>query len=233
MKIESIKCQFKQLLPTLASVYLPTLCFLGSLVLLSLLTNTNLSYITRDPHAIANTLLNLVPLKPLYFPVYIGVVSNLGILLWCATAATCFFSYMLLSKKLRGKPSATFFLWSGGISTILLFDDLFLLHEEVIPIYLGISELIVFVGYLLIFVLYFTRWRRQILQTDYLLLLLALIFFSFSILIDRSSISINQDTFTFIEDSFKFFGIVSWSTYYIRTCFQDINIVTTRLGLQK
>lgn len=222
----NVVCQVKRLLPTFALIYLPLLGLIGSLIVLRLLTNLDLSLITRDPHAVANSLLqSLEPAseqssqqKPL-FPFYIGLVSNFGVLLWCTTAAVCFFTYMVLRPTRR--QLASFFLWSAGISTVLLFDDLFLIHEEVMPHYLGISEKKVFAGYGVLILGYLLRWWKHIRHTDYLLLVLAFVFFGLSILVDLfAEYGLKS---LFLEDSCKLTGIVSWSAYYLRTCLTQLN----------
>ena len=229
----SVACQAKRLLPTFALIYIPLFGLIGSLIALRLLTNLDLSLITRDPHAVANSLLRtLEPLeqssqpKPL-FPFYVGLVSNFGVLLWCTTAAVCFFTYMVLQSQKRLK-AASFFLWSAGISTVLLFDDLFLIHEEVMPFYLGISEKKVFAGYGLLILGYLLRWWKQIRHTDYLLLAIAFACFGLSILVDLfAKYGLKS---LFLEDSFKLTGIVSWSAYYLRTCWIKVTFVFRSLS---
>ena len=231
----SVACQAKRLLPTFALIYIPLFGLIGSLIALHLLNNLDLSLITRDPHAVANSLLRtLEPSeqvssqpKPL-FPFYIGLVSNFGVLLWCTTAAVCFFTYMVLRPTRR--QLASFFLWSAGISTVLLFDDLFLIHEEVMPFYLGISEKKVFAGYGLLILGYLLRWWKQIRHTDYLLLAIAFVFFGLSILVDLFAKYGTKSLF--LEDIFKLTGIVSWSAYYLRTCWIEVTFLFRSLKSQ-
>ena len=231
----NVVCQAKRLLPTFALIYLPLLGLIGSLIALRLLTDLDLSLITRDPHAIAQSKLQLLQSgseafeQKQLFPFYIGLVSNFGVLLWCTTAAVCFFTFMVLRPTRRRLRS--FFLWSAGISTVLLFDDLFLIHEQVMPVYLGISEKKVFAVYGLLILCYLLRWWKQIRHTDYLLLAIAFVFFGLSILVDLfAKHGLNSPIF--LEDSFKLTGIVSWSAYYFRTCWIEITFVLRSLRSQ-
>ena len=183
---------------------------------------------TRDPHAIANELLrSFKPVsdpsqpQPPLFPFYIGLVSNLGVLLWCTTAAVCWLTAIVLHHK-KSKLTSSFFLWSAGISTVLLFDDLFLIHEQVMPRYLGISEKKVLASYGLLVLGYLVRWWKQILQTDYLLLVLAFVFFGISVFVDLA-MKFGLNSPDWVEDLFKLTGIVSWSAYYLRTCLTQLN----------
>ncbi|WP_153009649.1 hypothetical protein [Mastigocoleus testarum] len=194
------------------------------------LIGLDLSYAVRDTYAVSYDIIKniqlsnpevfLGKLESLHFPIYIGFISNLGVLLWCSTTAICFFACVLVSKKSKSNLS-TFFFWSASLSGIMLLDDLFLIHEQIAPIYLRINEKIIFIFYGLSILTYFLRWQRQILKTEYSLLLLALMLFALSMFLDV----INYSD-AFLEDSFKFLGILTWSSYYIRTCYIQIRRCT-------
>ena len=94
-----------------------------------------LTDLMRDPTAVAD----IAP--------YIGFVSNIGILLWCATAVICFFSWQLIRTNENKSQHLPFIFWSGVLTVILMLDDLFLLHEDIFPNELGISQKIVIVLY--------------------------------------------------------------------------------------
>jgi hypothetical protein len=100
-----------------------------------------------------------------------------------------------------------------------LLDDLFLLHEEVFPYYLNIPEKLVFVGYGMIISLYLVKFRKIILKTEFLFLILAFGFLGLSVIIDLLPIATrllgNQGEFL-LEDGFKLMGIISWFTYFAR-----------------
>ena len=213
--ISKLYAQLRTLSSILVKLYTPIVILLLLVVFLSFKTGIPISKFTADPAAIAG-------INP-----FIGVVSNIGILFWCASASICFFSFALLQKtRIRGNFSA-FFLFSGFITSILLLDDLFLFHEEglnslgiIFPNLPFISEKVIYFSYIMIVLLYFIRFRKIIIKTDFALLFLAFLFFGGSIIIDLFQIAV-FDIFLF-EDGFKLFGIVSWLGYFVIVCFQVV-----------
>ncbi|WP_009633195.1 hypothetical protein [Synechocystis sp. PCC 7509] len=214
MSVKSIWIyQVKALLPVLICIYVPLLLALLALTLASQVAGISVSYFTRDPSAIMGE------------PFYIGLLSNLGILLWCSSAAICLFSFVVFRGGVKNTEITSFFLFSSVLTIILLFDDFFLIHESVFPDYLNISENFFYVGYVSALLAYLARFRKTIFKTEFLFLLLALNFFGLSIFID-----LFQQTFhllkpnlaDLIEDGCKLLGIVSWCTYLVRESIQQV-----------
>lgn len=114
------------------------------------------------------------------------------------------------------------FLFSFGIlTTFLLFDDMLMFHELVIPTYLHLPEIMVYLTYGLGVMYCFVAFSKQILSTNYFILLMALCFFGISILTDvvwaegfRGAV--------LVEDGAKFLGIVSWLICFIKVCFNEM-----------
>lgn len=159
---------------------------------------------TRDPAATFQT-----------YPL-IGVISNLGILLWCTTASVCLFTYMVHFSS-SNIVVRQFLLTSGLFTTVLLFDDLFMLHEFVMPDVLGIPEAVIYSSYLVFILIYLIKYRAYLLKTEYMVLIIACGFFSLSIL---SDVYLPQTGIVYlVEDGFKLFGIATWTLYFISTCF--------------
>jgi hypothetical protein len=116
----------------------------------------------------------------------------------------------------------------------LLIDDLFQLHENFSTLLFGVKaniaqtnrplqhllETIVFGIYGSLFALYIFYFRKLIYQTDLLVLILALLFFAISIVIDVLFEGMKGDFI--LEEGFKLLGIISLLTYYIRACYQTI-----------
>ncbi len=231
--------QLQRFLPGFVMTQIFAVFLLGGLFVTHWLFGVNLYYVMGDPYSVFSNILKTVQdapstsiINPNLFrlPLYVGFVSNLGILLWCSVTAICFFTYLLTSRKPKlFRLSPSFFSWSAVISSILLFDDLLLIHEKIVPKYLGISQNTVFMIYGLLILAYFVRWRRQILQTEYLFLLVSLVFFALSIFLDIAHLPISHHTF--FEDSFKFMGILNWSAYYIQTCRSQIDILISKVLL--
>jgi hypothetical protein len=198
------------------------LLVLVAVVIGGLTSGTALSKLTRDMATVAGV------------KFYIGLLSNLGLMLWAATATICWFGELVLHRTrpvsssaaselvkvnlgvLNDSPAMGAFLRASGlVSFVLLFDDTFLLHEVFFPKYLHIPELVVFAGYLLLFGAYLLNFRRTILGSNYLLLLVAVGCLGFSMVIDEV-LPLNN-FITFIEDSLKFVGIVFWLVYFAET----------------
>ena len=177
--------------------------FLVSMVLLlHLWKGIPIGQLTRDPTAIVGV------------PFYIGFLSQIGIFFWSASAAVCMFSAMVISKRPDSLKIKGFFFASGLLTLVLVLDDAFLLHESVFPYHLGIAEKAVFVTYAGFVLLYLLRFYSVILNTEYILLVAALIFFGVSIALDIfNPPGLNPYLF---EDAAKIAGIVSWLVYFFR-----------------
>lgn len=150
-----------------------------------------------------------------------GVQSHVGVLVWWAAAAVCFFGAVLVRRETNDHSDTAFLVWSGTITTVLTLDDLFQFHEDLAVRYLGLDDRAVTLAYGVAIVIYLVRYRGIILRTDYFLLAAGLALFAASnvvdeLLTDRWA----PDTRIFVEDGFKLLGIAGWSSYLIRTVLQ-------------
>jgi hypothetical protein len=185
----------------LVSCVLLTLMFLF-FILMARKYDVTMSYYTRDPAAIFKG-------SP-----FAGIISNIGIILWCATASICFFSLVLNSKK--GIFISAFLLMSGIFTSILMFDDLFMIHEYIIPEKLNVSQKAVYVFYILFAAMYFSAFFKIIIKFDFLLIIVSCSFFFLSLVCDNF---LNQQgMIIFTEESSKLFGIATWFLFFSRTC---------------
>ncbi|MEM6255315.1 MAG: hypothetical protein AAF821_20570 [Cyanobacteria bacterium P01_D01_bin.156] len=186
-----------------------SISFLGMVLLISLFQRVPVDKLTGDVTAIAE------------IPIYSGLLTQIGIFFWIAAAAICLFSATIILPKnhLNSLKIRRFLLISAIITLFLGLDDAFLFHEAVFPS-LGISENIVYLSYAGFFLFYLGKFWSIICKTDYRIMVLALIFFSISILLDivhlLSPIAFlfEEPIFSFLEDAAKFTGIVSWFTYF-------------------
>jgi len=78
---------------------------------------------------------------------FLGFVSNLGVLVWCASAAVCLFSWAVLRNRVDARIFASFVFYAGLLSALLLVDDFFELHELVFPKYLHVPETFTYACY--------------------------------------------------------------------------------------
>lgn len=164
------------------------------------------------------------PLSVVNAPFYIGLFSNIGIILWASSAAICFFTVAIFWKNCKAVKSTSFLFFSGIITSVLLLDDFFILHESAFPDYLHIPQSIVLVTYAIIMLTYIYIFKKEILHTEFVILLICLLFFSYSALIDQTDYFYLWKKALF-EDGAKLLGIVSWFIYFTRVCMREINSV--------
>jgi hypothetical protein len=201
--------QFRALLPVLVGLYVPTLILLAAAVAISIQADIPISRFTRDPAAILGR-------NP-----FIGVLSNIGVLLWAFCAGVCFFASAVLRARAERQEWPAFFLFAGLITAVLLMDDLFLLHEKYIPRYLHFGERIIFPLYAVMLLGYLIRFRNNLARTNYLLLLLALGMFGLSLAVDRLAETMLPWHHLF-EDGFKLLGIVGWFGYFVTSAYRVV-----------
>lgn len=160
---------------------------------------------------------------------YYGIGSNVGMLFWCSAAAICLFSGLLLKRA--GKAEFGRFLWFSGIVTaILLLDDLFLLHDRVIPLYTRVDQEALYIGYIAMLGLYLFEFRKTLLKTELLPLVLAFVLMSTSVFVDEAVengwLGITYSPFSYLaEDGSKLLGISMWFLYFARVCWLQMQSV--------
>jgi len=154
---------------------------------------------------------------------FIGILSNIGILIWSFTVAICLFSSVILLKNKKTEASI-FLLFSSLLTMFLLLDDLFMFHERIFPQYLHIPQKTVYSGYLITIILYFIKFRKFIiLKTEYIVLFLACGFFGLSILYDMIMPQSHDSINYLIEDGLKFYGITTWFIFFVRTSYIQVS----------
>jgi hypothetical protein len=180
-------------------LYLPILALLFLVAIAAISSpDITVSSLTRDMASIAH-------LHPL-----IGVVSNVGILLWCATAVICLFSRSLLRQH-GLHAEARFLLWAGLMTIVLLVDDLFMIHEYIAPLHFHVNEKVVLASYACATGAYLLSHRRLILAANYQLLAAAMVLFTGSMLVDFAD---GTGWWNLAEDGCKVLGIASWLGYH-------------------
>lgn len=168
-------------------------------------------YLTRDTTAIAS------------LPPYAGLLSTFGFFLWAAAGAIAAFAGWILHVRRDPRKGLRNFLLVSGILTLLLgLDDAFLIHDDIIPIRLGLKEWPFLLAFPAVTLFVLVKSWAVILLTDYLLLGLALGMLGLSLLIDLHSALFDNmpilgvDHFL-AEDGTKFIGMVAWLCYFWRT----------------
>jgi hypothetical protein len=187
----NISQQFRRVAPILVMVYAFTTAILSIVIFLGIENEIELDHFTQDPAAIMDT------------PFYLGFFSYIGILFWCGAAMICFFAHQLLPRSQENKRSISFLLYSGLISTLLMFDDLFLLHELVLPEYFYLPKNIVYLIYVNLIVFYLVLFRAELMETEFIVLVIASVLIGSSQFVDLLPMPIPEDSF--LEDAVKLF----------------------------
>jgi len=192
------------------SVVLGSVCCLGLMMAIALQPFFSVGDFTRDPATIA--------LHPPYF----GAVSNIGILLWSASAAVCFLSGILLKIMQPERPDLhSFFSIFAVLNMVLCLDDTFLLHEAILPNRLplvSIPEPAIVTAYGLGLLGAIVSFRKLLLKNQPLLFGLTLLLFSVSVGFDQllPDQLLSEDTVFLIEDGSKLLAVFLWLAYFIR-----------------
>ena len=202
--------QLRKSLVIVIASHLLTVILLVSIILLSLHTSIPLEKFTRDPTA-------TMGVNP-----FVGIVSNIGVLLWCVSASICLFTFFSIIKRRNNQlnEDTLFLLFFGLTTSILLLDDLFLIHEFIGPRILNIPEKQIYVFYGMIVLFGIVRFKKVILQNEWVILSLSFSFFALSVAIDIFGSLPYIPSSTFVEDSFKLLGIVSWVCYFVLASFK-------------
>lgn len=208
----SLKNLFKRSsLISFAKIFVPPILFLMCMAVLSLVKGVSFDKFSRDP-------LQILEAKP-----YIGVISSIGVLFWTATSAILFYTLKISYMQKRSGQHLYFLFWSGLLTTMMLFDDLLMLHDVIFPGYLSLDERVFycFYGFSVIALFYF--YRKIILRSDYVLFILAFVFLGGAVIIDLLLIlGLKLTNEYLVEDGLKFLGIIAWFAYFTRTSYNLI-----------
>ncbi len=197
-----IKSQLRVSAPVLVMVYAFTTAILSIVIFLGIEHNIELDHFTQDPATIMST------------PFYLGFFSYVGILFWCAAAVICFYTRAILPETTENSRLRSFMLYSGLVTSLLMLDDLFLLHELVLPEIFLLPEEVVYLLYLNILLVYAVLFRAEIQKSEYIVLVIAAGMIGASQFVDSIPMPLPEDSF--LEDAVKLFGIVTWFTYFAR-----------------
>jgi hypothetical protein len=149
-------------------------------------------------------------------PVYVGFVSQVGLILWSAAAGVCLVTGTVLRSR-RSRRAGEFYLASGSLTIVLMVDDAFLFHDEVGPKALGIPEVVALGVLGLAALVWLVRYRDVIRTTRTLPLLISVLCGVMSVAFDLAQQPIGTlPDHNLFEDGFKFIAIGGWLTYFAR-----------------
>lgn len=158
---------------------------------------------------------------------YIGILSNMNIVVWGAGAFCALFCWVLFKNSGAEAEWVRFFKLGGFFTLLLMLDDLFMLHEQIFPDYLFLPAITglrpnekILIGLYGIFALwFFYSCRATIRKTPWHHLAVALSMMAVSLIIDRGIgkyIVPNKAAGQLVEDGAKLLGTIGWSWYFIQ-----------------
>lgn len=154
------------------------------------------------------------------WPFFVGFVSNVGVVMWAAIATVFLFRHHVERAAQGPSEWSRFLLWSGVFAAVLGLDDLFLLHDQVLPDYLSIGQSLVVGLYVVLCLGYLLRFSGQIARTAYPVFMAALGLLAVSVGLDQlqDRWSVYLPASGFLEDAAKLLGIGTWLSYALHTC---------------
>ena len=178
----------------------------GITIFVAIITRNPISSLTKDPADVFG------------FGSYIGLLSNIDVMLWVATATICLFSGIIMKQNHADKITTRFILASGIFGLILGIDDLFLFHDRILPRLLHAPEIAFYMLYLIIIIIYFGLFLPHIMTREYILLAIAFLLFGIS----RNGLFPNSLVGGSMGDIIKYFGITFWFMFFYRTTLHEI-----------
>ncbi len=177
-------------------VFIPSLIVYSTIIGLSKLAGIQQVLVLRDL------------LQSCDYPIGVGMISNIGILLWTTAAAISLFAS--LSGLVRTQHFRQFLLLGGLLSSFLCLDDFFLLHDR----YIGPDFL--YISYSIFAIIILIRFRNLILSIDIGFFLTAISLLGLSILTDKVQffLPFGYNEVQLFEEGFKFIGIACWVAFW-------------------
>jgi hypothetical protein len=114
-------------------------------------------------------------------------------------------------------------MYSGILSVYMAFDDMFMFHDYIAPIYLNIPEKFIMASILIAFIVYLLKFYKSMLATNYQFFVLSIFFFAISQFVDITPREwlggLPGSSHTLIEEVPKLLGITSWLSYFCYYCY--------------
>ncbi len=183
----------------IAGIVVGTMAMVLGLVMLFDITGRDWWVLLRDPA----TAFGFAP--------YAGLFSHLGVLALAVGGAISVFAALLLRPD---QQSRTVLLSAGTLSIWLALDDLFMLHESVLPRLLGLPETAILGLYLALAMGLVWLIGRTVLTRHYLGFWTAAVFLSVMLVTDLIFEVATSASFL-VEESAKICGFMIWAAFWI------------------
>jgi hypothetical protein len=145
-------------------------------------------------------------------PAHDGLLTNLSAFVWSATVAVTWFGAWVVERVDRAGERVRFLRWSAVITVPLMIDDIFLIHERLVP-RLGFGEEWLFVAYAVSIVALLLGHRRVVSTTAWPILGLAFGFFAVALARNRV-VTLPSAA---LPDTYAFIGAGLWLVFYLHT----------------
>jgi hypothetical protein len=147
-------------------------------------------------------------------PWYSGVVSTTGALLWWSAATVSYVTAWIARDRRAGRVG--FWIGMAVLSTVLAIDDLFLLHEYVVPAHLHLSERFTAGAYAVAVLVIAAAYRSYLRSLPWQLGVTALVFFAVSLGIDDAYYGGKRwEQMLLLEEGAKLLGIANWTLFLV------------------
>ncbi len=139
----------------------------------------------------------------------VGMISNLGVLLWSGASAITFFT--LHSNIIKDNSYRKILNIGCFFSVLLCLDDLFLLHDMQ-----QLNQDILYTIYIFLALYLLINFKKLIVKIDPILFLSTIFLLGMSIISDvfQDFLPINYNTVQIFEEGFKFTGISCWVFFW-------------------
>jgi hypothetical protein len=202
----------KESIISLLKIYVPGILFIGLMSLYSFMNDFHFTDLSEDA------------IQTMDAPKYLGLVARADVVLMCAIAAILLFASRLASVLKKPGEVKNFLLFGGLFTLLLMSDDFFMFHDWVFRDLISIPENLIFAFYAISGVSFLVYFRKLILKTDYVILLIGFGLMGVSVVVDTSIvIGFYWKYEAVLEDGAKFLGMVSWFAYFLRTSYYFFN----------
>lgn len=148
---------------------------------------------------------------------YEGLLSNLGIIVWASAFAIAVFTGLVTRSAADDSDMSRLLLGGGLVTFVLLVDDLFMLHDTLLPEYIGIPETVATVMVGLVPLSFLWLFRTVIPRTPWLLLAVGVAYLAVMTGIDFIEDKVDIPGHHLWEEGAKLLGILHWCGYLVYT----------------
>jgi hypothetical protein len=180
------------------------------------------------PDIMFDDTMSFVDFKTYTIPPYLSIFSYLGFMFWFFGSGFCMVGILIIRRIDQASSSrAVYFLAAlAGMGLIMGLDDMLRLHENVIPYYFGIKEIVTLGFYGLYFVFLIVAFRKEIATHNMLFLVLFYVLFGFSEVVDILSPEAMQlqgsPLLAALEEMPKFLGLIAFASYCLYFTYYEI-----------